>query len=229
MEIPRRTALEASLYRLSKRWHRFSGSLPEGIRTPHAVGGRPVYLVHNPKCAGSSLKRLLGVNASRTTHTWPRDLFQATTWENGLIICAIRHPFERFLSSWRYHCRSDYRGKLVKRHGPLLHLSPLDYFHFIKQYPENLGLQSLWVDYPSTVKPKCDIILRSEESASWPGILREAGIVVSDSSVPQLNTTSDFHNHNVVEAGCANVSFERLREIIHRYYESDYLRFGYTP
>ncbi len=141
MTIPRRTALELLLYRISKRRYRISGRLPASVKVPQGVGGRPVYLVHNPKCAGSSLKQLLGVTASRTTHSWPRDLFRPSAWEESLVVVAVRHPLDRFLSSWRYHCCSGYRGKLVKRHGSLCNLSPSEYFEFIQQYPENLGLQ----------------------------------------------------------------------------------------
>lgn len=228
MTIPRRTALEVLLYRISKRRYRISGRLPESVKVPQAVGGRPVYLVHNPKCAGSSLKQLLGVSASRTTHSWPRDLFRPSAWEQGLVVVAVRHPLDRFSSSWRYHCRSGYRGKPVKRHGSLRHLSPSEYFDFIQQYPENLGLQSLWVDYPSRTKPECDIVLRVEESTSWLELLASHGIAPTANLAPHLNTTDTETNFaNSANTGLSDKAFYALCQKVEAFYQDDYLRFHY--
>lgn len=227
MSIPHRPTLERWLYRLSKRWWRLTGRLPEGLRTPLVVGGRSVFLVHNPKCAGSSLKRMLGVTARRTTHSWPRDLFRRRVWQQAIIVVAVRHPFDRFLSSWRYHCRSDYRGKLVKRHGSLSHLSPLEYFDFIRQYPENCGLQSLWVEYPRGCKRQCDIVLKVEESARWPEILRAHGIEPVMADAPRVNALAEGGAVGPAELGLSEAEFVALREKVEAFYRSDYLRFGY--
>lgn len=216
--VPHRPAWEAWAYRQSKRWYRLSGRLPEGAQTALTVGDRRVFLVHNPKCAGSSLKRMLGVSARRTTHSWPRDLFRPAQWQHDLFVVAVRHPLDRFLSSWRYHCRSGYGGKLVKRHGPLSHLSALEYFDFIQQYPENCGLQSLWTDYPSAQKPTCDLILRVEESALWPAQMQALGITPLTQEAPRANAT---------EAGSQAASAELVAKV-EDFYRSDYRRFGYA-
>jgi Sulfotransferase family len=227
MTPPHRLALEHALYRLSKRWWRLTGRLPDGVRTALMVADRPVFLVHNPKCAGSSLKRLLGVQAPRTTHSWPSDLFRPKLWETGIFVVAVRHPMDRFLSSWRYHCRSGYRGKLVKRHGDLSHLTPLEYFSFIRQYPENCGLQSLWVDYPSARKPHCDIVLKVEDSAQWPQTLRDHGIVPQMADMPVLNASPASGAGNRPDLGLTEAEFLTLRQQVETFYHSDYLRFGY--
>ncbi len=228
MDVPHRPGLERWLYRQSKRWWRLTGRIPDGVRTGLSVDGRPVFLVHNPKCAGSSLKRLLGVTARRTTHSWPRDLFRPSVWREGIFVVAVRHPMERFLSSWHYHCRSGYRGKLVKRHGDLSHLSPLAYFDFIQQYPENCGLQSLWVDYPSAEKPQCDLVLRTEDSADWPRILAAYGIHPVLAEAPRLNISRACGAGDAPVPGLADGDQAALRVKVETFYRSDYLRFGYA-
>ena len=111
--IPRRWGIERRLRLLSKGLRRQTGRLPPAVETPLRVGAARVFLVHNPKCAGSSLKRLLGVRARKTTHATPAQLFRPEVWENNVFVVAVRHPLARFLSSYRYHVLSDYRGKLV--------------------------------------------------------------------------------------------------------------------
>lgn len=228
MDVPHRPAAEAALYRLSKRWWRLTGRLPEAVRTPLVAEGRPVFMIHNPKCAGSSLKGLLGVRATRTTHSWPRDLFRPALWEEGVFVVAVRHPFERFLSSWRYHCRSGYAGKLVRRHGDLSRLSPQDYFDFIAQYPENCGPQVHWVDYPSARKPEADVVLRVEDSASWPEQLRARGIMPVMNLAPRLNTSPRGEGAGPAEMGLREDALDRLRARVEARYRDDYLRFGYA-
>lgn len=224
--VPRRWAVERRLYEWSKKLRRLTGRLPPAVETPLRVGARRVFLVHNPKAAGSSLKRLLGVRARKTTHATPAELFRREIWQNNIFVVAVRHPLARFLSSYRYHVKSGYGGKLVKRHGDLSDLTPLQYFDFIAQYPENCGLQSRWTDYPSAAKPQCDIILRTEDSADWPAILRAHGIEPVADEAPRLNVTA-APDQAADDLGMTEAEFAELRARVESFYRSDYLRFGY--
>lgn len=227
--IPRRNPVEAQLYAASKVLYRITGHVPHALVSPYRAHGRPVYFVHNPKCAGSTIKAVLGCRARHTTHAWPRRVIRRATWEAGFFIVGIRDPFDRFLSSYFFHVKGRYRGKLLKRYGDALRaLSPEGYLDFIGQFPENLGPQVMWTDMPGTAKPACDLILRHEDSQNWGERLRAAGVELPSYDIPSRNEgTRPAPEALAATLGLSDEGVARLRRRVEEVYAIDYERFGY--
>lgn len=196
------------------------GRVPKVLHTPFSTDGRPVYLLHNPKAAGSSLKRMLHCPKGRTLHIWATGAFSRRIWRDSFVITAVRDPIDRFWSGYRFHVRGPYAGALYKRHGPALKsLSPEDYFTFIQQYPEYLGPQVNWATYPDPVKPRADLILRVEDSATWPEKLRQAGLNIPDQDMAH-------ENRSAKESAPQKLSANLLAQLC-AYYAEDYEKLGY--
>ena len=73
-----------------------------------------VVFVHNPKCMGTSLKKWLGIRIDNADHRYPTMMVNRATWENYRTIVVVRHPMDRFVSSYNFHCRSPYNGGYLK-------------------------------------------------------------------------------------------------------------------
>lgn len=230
-EIPKRYQIEAILHRGARNLWRLTGKVHPSLVTGQEIDGRPVFLIHNPKCGGTTLKALFGIRAGRTTHCWPRQMFRRGAWRDGFFITSVRDPFERFLSSYAYHVKGGYRGKLVKRHGAAVKaLSAFDYFRFIAQYPENLGAQSNWTDYPDPDKPHCDLILRLEDAANWSDVLRARGITLAAAGAAERRNSSDAGaglEARLARLGLSADAAAELRRLVEARYRADCLRFGY--
>lgn len=229
----RRSPLEKQLYFASKFHWRVTGRVHPSLITDQFVGGQRVYLVHNPKCGGSTLKALFAVSAKKTTHTFPRLMFRHALWRENLFVVSVRNPFDRFVSSYMYHVKSRYGGALVKRYGPSIKdLSPMEYLNFISQFPEKLSAQTNWTDYPSHEKPSCDVILRLEDSCTWVQTLARHSILLSEQEVPKRNATPTQSTPQGPQTPLAALlpadEITALRRRIEDMFRQDYLRFGYA-
>lgn len=197
------------------------GFVPKQLHTRYEADGRPVYLIHNPKAAGSSLKALLCPHKLRTLHIWARGAFRKSTWRNSVVVCGVREPLSRFVSSYNYHVVGPYKGALYRLHGEAFKtLSVDDYFELMRQYPEYLGPQANWYAYPDAEKPVCDVILRVEESKDWLDQLAAAGIAVEAPEMPERNVSQKALSVGMLEPS--------LRRRLQDYYAEDYDRLGYS-
>jgi hypothetical protein len=80
---------------------------------------RKLCFVHNPKCMGASLKDWLGLRTGNADHRFPTLMVNKQTWEEYRTIVVVRHPTDRFVSSFNFHCRSDYSGGYLSRYPDL--------------------------------------------------------------------------------------------------------------
>lgn len=224
----RRNAAARRIYFASKRLYRLLGKIPSAMVTEFSLQGRPVLLSHAPKAGGTSLRGLLGTKGM--THSMPELVLSRAIWERAFVIAPVRHPFDRFVSGYSYHVLGKYAGTLYRTHGKALKaLNPFDYLAFISQYPEKLGPLSNWTDYPSTSKPKADLILRVEDSAHWVAQLSEAGLDLSGRELGRLNASRPAGAAMENVLGLDAPAFTRLRQMVHRAYAQDYQDFGYEP
>lgn len=172
----------------ASKLHRLLGIVPDRVKTTHTIDGKPVYMLHNPKAAGSTLKALLGYTGTKTLHIRAHDCFSRRHWQNSFTVCAVREPFARFVSGYNYHVIGPYRGYLVKTLGEdFKTLTPEQYFEVMKQFPSHLGVQTAWCTYPSTAKPSADLILKTSNSAQWGEQLSAVGIQIPQ-KIPQKNS-----------------------------------------
>ena len=199
---------------------RLFGFVPKQLSTNFEAKGRKVYVLHNPKAGGTSLKHLLECPAERTLHIWASGAFPRKTWEKSFIICSVREPMRRFLSGYNFHVKGSYRGYLYKLHGePFKELSLEGYFDLMLQYPDYLGPQSLWYSYEGSTKTRCDLILRVEDSINWCSSLKDHGILVDDARDVRKNASGNYSKR-------VKPSRE-LRARIEEYYRQDYELLGY--
>lgn len=81
--------------------------------------------LHIPKTAGTAIRHSL-FGSSVIKHV-PACEIPLAFWEVLPSLAVIRHPLDRFVSSYKYHVKSPYRGVLLKRHPDLKTLSLSDY------------------------------------------------------------------------------------------------------
>jgi len=113
----RRSVVQRKVYFASKSLYKLTGHLPPPWETPHSVDGKPVYFVHIPKAAGSSLKTLLGCRIGKTTHAMPRLVMRKRQWHDSFLIASVRQPFDRFVSSYGYMVKQQGSGVLNRMYG----------------------------------------------------------------------------------------------------------------
>lgn len=223
-----RSSLERCAYFASKRLFAFAGIVPTAMRCRDDLFDKQVLFSHAPKAGGTSLRAVLGTRG--VTHSMPAKVLRKTDWINSFVICAIRHPFDRFVSGYSYHVQSDYRGALFHRHGELLKtLSPFEYLEFIQQYPENLGSLLNWTDFPDHRKPRADLILRIEESHLWAAQMRKAGLKISVDHVGRHNATRPFNQTAKDFLKLSASDTLTLQKRVYQAFAQDYTEFGYEP
>ncbi len=217
-----------NLYFSSKSLYKITGHIPPPWETPHKINGKPVYFVHVPKSAGSSLKMMLGCKSGKTTHAMPRLVMRKQTWHHSFIITAVRHPFDRFLSSYSYVIKNAGSGVLNRMYGPALQqLDPFEYLDFIQQFPEKLGLQIYWTQYPSVKKPAADLILRVEESAKWIEQLNSTGITAVPDKIERRNASRNGKERIEETLSLDAPQVAQLETQVQKVFARDYAAFGY--
>lgn len=215
------------IYFASKTLYKITGICPPPWKTPHIIDGKPVLFVHIPKSAGSSLKVMLGCAIGKTTHTMPRLAMRKSDWLNSFIITSVRHPFDRFISSYNYIVKKQGSGVLNRMYGEeLAKMDPMQYLAFIEQFPEKLGLQTQWTQYPSKSKPTADLILRVEQSALWQEQLQAIGLS-GELTVVHKNASRDAHNRSEDSLGLTLADFNLLKRDVEKVFASDYKAFSY--
>ena len=138
---------------------RILGNQPGSINVDHE---RKVIFVHNPKCAGTSLKAALGFDVNGADHRYPEDYVTKAEWENYYKICCVREPFSRLLSSYRFHCLSNYDGHYTNRFPDLKEWSFERYFSAISEHQIiGMGLQKRFLLYHES-PIEIDFILQFE-------------------------------------------------------------------
>lgn len=176
---------------------------------------RKLYFVHNPKCMGTSLKGWLGLRTDHADHRFPTLVVSKNTWEKYTTIVAVRHPIDRFLSSYHFHCKSDYQGTYTERH-PDLKSWDMDRYFEVMRVTEPHCLAPQWkyaVHLKSEYRPS--FLIRMED----PGmeLARLAEHLEIPLSIPVMNKGSVTKELPPVEI---------LHKLV-QYYDRDFQLFGY--
>ncbi len=224
----RRSVVQKKIYFASKSLYKLTGVLPAPWSTPHTVDGKPVYFIHIPKSAGSSLKTLLGCKLGKTTHAMPRLVMRKRQWHDSFVITAVRQPFDRFVSSYSFVVKQKNGRVLHRMYGETLDtLDPFEYLEFIQQFPEKLGFQTQWTHYPSRRKPTADLILRVEESDRWRDQLMAAGITNLPKKVERRNASRQAGEGLEDVLGLSGPDLKALEQRVKEVFVVDYEVLGY--
>lgn len=206
------------------RWHGRPGS---GMLTDLRLNGRPVVFIHNPKAGGTSLGRHLGV--TRRSHVFPRERLSKGIWEETFSIVVVREPFERFLSCYYGNVLRPGETGLTKRYGEIIkRLDPFSFLEVILDNPRIGGSQLNWTDFPSTLKPRADLVLKLEEVARWQTILLDSGLPVEGRSLGHDNRSDRSESDHLVRLKVSACEFDALKRQVAEAFKFDYMAFGYS-
>lgn len=196
-----------------------------GMLTDLTLQGRPVIFLHNPKTGGTSLGKFLHVK--RRSHNRPAHVLSEKSWLNCFSIVVVRHPFERFLSSYYHNILRGNENSLVRRYGPAVNqLSAFEFLDLLSEV-KNTGPQVNWAHYPSATKPHADLILRFENIQSWKSDMLALGLDVGARDLPHANKSERAMSDHLDRLGLSLAEFERLEARVREHFAMDYLAFGY--
>lgn len=183
--------------------------------------GRAVLFIHNPKCAGSSLRRLLQTTPN---HATPRSVPEGK-WRDAFSIVAVRDPVDRFISGYRMVTQSSYDGAHLRELGARgRDATPLEFLQATKA--SLMRPQSAFVLHPSAAKPRPDIILRFEEIGTWLAQLQEHLALPAMSELPYENAAA--RDPVRLEGLCRGEGeVARLRQALRSVYAEDCDLLGY--
>lgn len=186
--------------------------LNESMNVDHQ---RRLFFVHNPKCMGTSLKGWLGLRVDNADHRFPTLTVNKALWEAFTTVVVVRHPIDRFVSSFNFHCRSEYNGGYLAKYPDLKSWSMDAYFDRMRS-SDPYAIAPQWkytVHLQSDAPP--DHLIKMEDAKA--GVERLASALGIAEELPGLNRSSG--RKEVPEAGL----LRRLEE----YYRLDFQMFGY--
>ena len=191
---------------------------PFSERSVNVMHDRQLIFVHNPKCAGTSIKRKLGVPPGIVAdHRIPSYMVHKKTWESYFSFVVVRNPFERLVSSYTYHTSSNYKGFFVQRYPHLQELGLEDYFDLMRKEPTGIRPQ---VDYTQHARSKVPVnkICRMERLVDD---LRDL--------FDKVGIAADLpHENRSVHRGYRDYFMDdRFMERVSKFYQADLKRFGY--
>jgi len=176
---------------------------------------RKVYFVHNPKCMGTSLKNWLGLCTDDADHRFPTLVANKSLWETYTTVVVLRHPLDRFVSSYHYHCKSDYAGGYLIKYPDLKSWDMDTYFEKMRSTePYCVAPQWKYTVHLNSERPP-DFLLRIEDPV--PELKRLAEHLGIQTAVPVLN------QNRVLKRPPSR----DLRAKLEDYYALDFQLFGY--
>lgn len=174
--------------------------------------------IHNPKTAGTSIKSKLGLDISAASHLTPTELVHKKTWEKYFSFMVVRHPIDRFISSFFYHTNPDYKGNYLKKYPQLHNFSIEQYFYNMKTEPHAIIPQINYIIHNYSNRFP-DQICRFERLAKDINIVFNK-LNLKDKSLPYKNKS----NKNFKDL---NLDKDFVQELID-YYKADFIVLGYS-
>ncbi len=118
--------------KLWRRQHRHrapTGRLVAGKEpSPNICHERRLVFLHNPKCAGSSMRDWLWPGRGlKTNHSLPHDICHRKTWRDYFTFVIVRDPYDRFASGYYYFVNRSVAG-LSTPLKSIAKMSPPEYF-----------------------------------------------------------------------------------------------------
>lgn len=202
------------------------GQPTDAMLTDLTKDDKPVIFLHSPKTAGKSLRQFLRV--ARLSHSFASERLSTKSWLNTFSIVAVRDPFERFLSGYYYHVLKQSNNGLVRLYGPeFKSISAFSYLEVLKKLPKFGGPQQQWTNYPSSVKPCADLVLRFEQIGIWKEQMIAAGLAVTDRDFPHNNRSKRAESDHLRALNLSQSEFDQLEAKVREHFATDYVAFGY--
>lgn len=179
---------------------------------------RKLIFIHNPKCAGTSIKRALKIPAGNIAdHRIPSYMVSARTWEAYCSFIVVRNPFERLVSSYAYHISSSYNGFFAKRYPQLKELNLKAYFELMHKEPTWVRPQVDYLHHNRSLK-SVDTVCRMEHLTNdLKELFERIGI---QAELPHENRTE----HKTYRDYFLDDDFAQR---VQTYYQADLDRLGY--
>ena len=176
---------------------------------------RQLCFVHNPKCMGTSLKKWLGLRTDNADHRFPTIMMNKEGWETYTTVVVVRHPIDRFVSSYNFHCKSDYAGGYLQKYPNLKQWDMDTYFETMRTgEPYCLAPQWKYAVHLRSEAPP-DFLIRMEDPIQE--LERLASSLNIPLTVPKLNRNG----------GQKEQPNGQLLQKLTQYYERDFQLFGY--
>ncbi|NND68439.1 MAG: sulfotransferase family 2 domain-containing protein [Halioglobus sp.] len=182
---------------------------------------RELYFVHNPKCAGTSIRHVLELDSvAGADHRTPTNSVHPQTWERYTTIVVVRHPIDRLCSSWKYHTSDSYTGLYWRSVPNLRKFSLKEYFNEMQRFRRCIIPQWNYV-YHEWSTAEVDHICKFENLESDFGDLAKKLGYETD-SLPTLNASS-----RSLEKEMSLESDSFWADVV-SYYQQDFELFGYS-
>ncbi|WP_375577893.1 sulfotransferase family 2 domain-containing protein [Marivirga tractuosa] len=154
----------------------------------NVLNSKEIIFIHNPKAAGNSLIKLLGIELKEgesTSHQTPSFLVNKRTWESYFSVLVVRHPIDRLISSYNYHTKESYQGHFLQKYPELHQFSFEKYFEVFSKEPYAIRPQ---IDYSNHImsSKRVDFVLKFENLENDVEQLCSK-LDISNVSVPHLN------------------------------------------
>ncbi|MGV8093304.1 MAG: sulfotransferase family 2 domain-containing protein [Mangrovibacterium sp.] len=174
--------------------------------------------VHNPKVAGTSLRRLLGLKGD-ISHLTPGLLVPKKLWEEYFVIVAVREPVERLISSYNYHTSEKYDGFYLKQYPDIKSWTIEKYFDIFSEEPFGVIPQVNYLTHPLSDK-RSDFIIRYETLDQDVKRLMNK-LDIKNKELPKLNDSGNRIDRRKF------VSDKKLLNKLINFYRQDYEELGY--
>jgi hypothetical protein len=202
-----RVVAGSKIYQKAK-WYLINKPFKE--KSINILHDRRIIFVHNPKVAGTSFKKALGLSVDDADHRMPAELVYKKTWESYFSIVYIRNPFDRLVSSFNYHT-SD-------RYPDLKEWSFERYFEEMKRKPYAIRPQVEYIKHIKSIKP-VDFIGRFESlHEDTERVFNDLDISIS---LPKLNVTPHKHYQEYFQK-------DDFQKKVISFYSQDMKEFGYS-
>ncbi len=179
---------------------------------------KKIIFVHNPKVAGTSLRKLLGLKGD-ISHFTPGLLASKKLWEEYFVIVAVREPVERLISSYNYHTSDRYDGFYLKKHPDIKSWTIKKYFDVFSKEPYGIIPQVNYLAHPLSAKSP-DFVIRFENLNQ--DVARLLGMLkIENTEIPMINGS-----RNRIDKSKFISNKELLTRLVD-FYKEDYRVLGY--
>lgn len=177
-----------------------------------------IIFVHNPKTAGTSIKRALQLSIDNADHRIPTYLIHPKTWEEYFSFVVVRHPIERLISSFRYHSNPEYKGSYYRRYPCIHQLTFEQYFNLMVKEPYAIRPQIDYIQHSFSDK-QIDMVCRFENLANDLNLV--FNILGIKTKLPHLNISPGRKRDDYFKT-------EEFFKAVIKYYHDDFVTFGYS-